>query len=104
MDNLPKRIKNKTRFSLSVEIKPRKKIQLVGLKFNNIQKNDFHCKWRKIERITISPIDWGDFPPGSKFEIPINSIPEYKKLKKSISVQTSKVKYRKSIKGWKKEK
>lgn len=81
---LPRSNKNRTRFSFSVEITPRKKIKIAGLRFNNKPPRNIIPISPNIERRVTTPIDWGDFPPGSKFEISINDISEYGALRKKF--------------------
>lgn len=82
--NLLRLNKKGTRFSLSVAITPQKKIQIVSLKFNNQPSRNIVHILPNIERSVTTPIDWGDFPPGSKFKISINDISEYRALRKKF--------------------
>ena len=76
--------KKRTRFSLSVTITPQKKIQIVSLKFNNQPSRNIVPILPNIERSVTTPIDWGDFSPGSKLEVSVCSISEYIALKKKF--------------------
>lgn len=76
--------KNRTRFSLSVEITSCKKIRIAGLRLSSKRTRSIIHISKNMKRSVATSIDWGDFPPGSKFKISINDISEYRALRKKF--------------------
>lgn len=76
--------RRKVRLSLSVEKTSYGKIKISRLRFGSKPKGVILDVRESMERENLITIDWGDFPPGVKKRIWVNSMQELRVIREGI--------------------